>query len=439
MNTLLKFFILISILLYVFKPFAVYGDYAGTSCNGCGQNFSGGSNIDCSCACLDKFGCHDRGAHASCDKDQVGCPSGISVSCNACADNSGGGGSGSSGGGNNGCSCTGDGAGVNHCSWNNNQNDCQNYKGCNWSCPSVTTPTPTPTPFITYPSPTPSPTPIGVTPTPTPIGYTPTPSPTPSPHGYFPGWFKTENGDVHSNKDIIVSLPSLLERFATYLVTTNYLSSFAAGSNNDARPELASTKNWYWYTPPYGTVTFPENAGFYSYYTHNKPPDKKIVADNISMSLLNANIQSNKVVRLQIDSTINTVSVNENINLSGNQLLIIYINGDLNVNSNINLQDNSGLIFIVNGNLNVAPTINQADGFYLVDKTVNSTDGSGAGGSLIIHGGIFVSANGKIFGTSRQIHDSTTPSEKIVYEPKYLVEFGQSLGHEGIIWREVAP
>lgn len=293
--------------------------------------------------------------------------------------------------------------------------------------------------YIPYTSPTPTPTPPDFTPTPTPVGYTPTPSPTPSTGGYFPGWFKTENGDVHSNKDIIVSLPTILIRFATYLVTTSNLSSFAAGSANDARPELASVKNWYWYSPPYGAINFPENAGFFSYYTHNKPPDNKIVSDALNNSTINSLAQSNKTAKIQIDSTINTVSINESITLSSDKILILYINGDLNINANITLNDNSGIVFVVKGNLNIAPQVTQADGFYLVDSTVNSTDGSGAGNSLLIHGGVFVSQNGKIFGTSRQIHDANTPSEKIVYEPKYLIAFAQGLGHSGITWREVAP
>ncbi len=277
------------------------------------------------------------------------------------------------------------------------------------------------------------------TPTPLPPGLTVTPTPTPSPRGYFPGWFKTERGDVHSNQDIIVSLPSLLERFATYLVTTANLSSFAARSDNDARPELGSVNGWAWYSPPYGAVSFPENAGFYSYYTRNKPAEKKLVTDNITNSLISGNVTVGKAVKLQIDSTVNSVSVSENISLNSDQLLVLYINGDLNVDNNINLTGNSGIVFIVKGNLNINPSVTEADGFYLVDQTVNSTDGSGAGGPLLMRGGVFVSQSGKIFGTSRQINDYTIPSEKIIYEPKYLINFAQGLGHEGIVWREVAP
>ncbi len=219
----------------------------------------------------------------------------------------------------------------------------------------------------------------------------------------------------------------------------NNLSSSAAGSANDARPELASTKNWYWYSPPYGAIDFPENSGFYAYYTHNKPPDNKIVSDALNNSAINTFAQNGKSPKIQVDSTVNTVSINENISLSADKILVLYINGDLNVNANITLTDNSGIVFVVKGNLNIAPQVTQADGFYLVDNVVNSTDGSGAGSSLLVHGGIFVSQNGRIFGTSRQIHDANTPSEKIIYEQKYLINFAQSLGHAGITWREVAP
>ncbi|MCL5676243.1 MAG: hypothetical protein M1120_03925 [Patescibacteria group bacterium] len=293
--------------------------------------------------------------------------------------------------------------------------------------------------YIPYTSPTPTPLPSNLTPTPTPPGYTPTPTPSVSPHGYFPGWFKTENGDVHSNYDIIVSLPTILERFATYLVTTANLSSFAAGSASDARPELASVNKWYWYSPPYGTVSFPENAGFYAYYSHNKPARQIITSDGLTNSSINSLTADNSVSRVQINPTAGAVSINESVSLSGSKMAIFYINGDLNINNNINLADNSGIVFIVSGSLNISPQVTEADGFYLVDKTVNTTDGSGAGGPLVIKGAVFVSQNGRIFGSSREIHDYATPSEKIIYEPKYLVEFSQGLGRAGITWREVAP
>lgn len=292
---------------------------------------------------------------------------------------------------------------------------------------------------ITYLSTTPTPSVIinpSISTTPTPSNVTPTPKP---PSSGFISWFKTKGGDVHSNSDIVVSLPSLLEKFATFLVTVNGLSSFAAGSEYDSRPDLASEQNWYWYSPPYGKVNFPELEGFFEYYTHFKSAVKKINAHEINNNLLTTLAGSGTAVPIiEIDPSTDAVSVIEDLTLSGNRQLVLYIKGDLFIKNNIFLKDDAGIIFVVKGNLNITSSAIEVDGMFLIDKNVNTTD-QNIDTPLVIKGAVMTSKSGKIFDQSRKVSNVLVPSEYIIFEPKYLIKFSQILGRTSLMWKEVAP
>ncbi len=470
-----------------------YAASAWTSCAGCGVNESGGGEVDCSCACVTKWGCVDPGAYAFCEKDQVGCPIGIGVDCNNCAQNHpGDDGGGGGGGGSSLCKCIGcpsdrveqpddnhDGEWCSDPCGGRGKVDCQNTGGCGWDCPTPSpspcnpidwsawspvctsqncsgnidqtrtsncniremkkcscTITYTPTPPVTIttaPSTTPAPT---LTLSPAPTISTPTPTPI---TGAPISWFKTRFGNVHSNKDILASMPSLLERFATYLVTTNGLSSFALGSEYDSRPDLASEKNWFWYSPPYGEIAYPEMQGFFEYYRRIKMPSETISVNQINNAFLNGNTGSGiNIPIIAIDPTGGGLSTTEDLMLTGDKQLVFYINGDLNINHNIYLRDNSGVIFVVKGNLNISNTPIETDGVYFVDQTVNTAD-SDSNIPLVIKGAVYTSVNGRIFGRSRKSQNVLVPSELVIFEPKYLVKFAGVFGKSVYMWKEVAP
>lgn len=230
-----------------------------------------------------------------------------------------------------------------------------------------------------------------------------------------------------------------MEKFATFLVTVNGLSSFAAGSEYDGRPDLASEKNWYWYSPPYGNVSFPEVDGFFEYYTHFKPVAKKITVNEINNNLLSFLAGNGITIPIiEIDPGLDVVSTTEDLTLSGNRQLILYINGDLSVKNNIFLKDDAGVIFVIRGNLNIASSAIETDGMFFVDKNVNTTDKS-IDTPLVIKGSIITSKSGKIFGESRKVSNVLVPSEYIIFEPKYLIKFSHIFGRTSLMWKEVAP
>lgn len=305
-------------------------------------------------------------------------------------------------------------------------NNCGTRETKKCSCTIVYTPTPP----ISTPSTTPT---LSTTPS---VSATPTSVPITGAHI---SWFKTRFGDVHSNKDILVSMPTLLERFATYLVTTNGLSSFALGSEYDSRPDLASEMNWFWYSPPYGEIVYPEMKGFFEYYRRIKMPSKTIAVNQLNNAFLNSNLGSGiNIPIIAVDPVGGALNTSEDLILTGDKQLVMYINGDLNIGHNIYLRDNSGVIFVVKGNLNISNTPLETDGMYFVDQTVNTAD-SDSSTPLVIKGAVYTSINGRIFGRSRKSQDVLVPSELVIFEPKYLVKFAGVFGKSVYMWKEVAP
>ena len=252
-------------------------------------------------------------------------------------------------------------------------------------------------------------------------------------------WFKTKDGDVHSNKDIMVSIPVLSEKFATYLVTVNNLSAFAAGSNDDAKPDLASEKNWYWYSPPYGVVSYPENSGFFNYYSRIKTSKTKLILSDLTNAKLQSLMGNGTTVPIiEISPPGGNLVVSEELRVNGNKQLVVLVDGDFEVKNNILLKDSAGIIFIIKGNLGIRSEPSETDGVFFVDGKVSTTDKT-TDTQLIIRGAIYTSVNGKIFDQSRSVVDVLKPSEIVIFEPKYLVKFSQILGRTFFVWKEVAP
>ena len=292
----------------------------------------------------------------------------------------------------------------------------------------------TPTPTILAGTATPTVTPGGAT-------YTPTPTPyitPPGSGGDSSNWFKTEMGNVHSNSDIVDPIPEN-DFFASYLVTTNGLSTFGPLGTFIAAPERGSKANWFWYSPPYGKVLFSELIGFYNYYVNFKPETKTETISGLNNEFFSSYASSAGMPNIiKISPVGGILSTSEDITLSGDKKIVIYVDGELKVKNNIFINDNAGIVFVVAKDLSFASEVFQADGMYLVDGGVSTKDQE-TNTPLVIKGGLYVSQNGKIFSSSRTLEEESLPAEWITYEPKYLINFANVLGRTSLIWKEVAP
>lgn len=240
-------------------------------------------------------------------------------------------------------------------------------------------------------------------------------------------WFKTDEGDDHSNKSIRTDLP-LGQRFAKYLVTSTYMSYF---SGLREAGNLASEKGWYTRGGYNRRIdVLPENR-FFDYYSKANPSEVTITGDltqtNLA-ALVSKIAQKNGSLRTATD-----------INLSSG-LFVIYIDGNFNVRNDIRVSGSGVIVFVISGNLNIDSAVSEADGVYLVDGIVNTTDVVGANRQLLVKGGVVASGTGKVFGRSRSLScNFTGPAENFVFEPKYLISLNSKLGKSFVFWREVEP
>jgi hypothetical protein len=119
---------------------------------------------------------------------------------------------------------------------------------------------------------------------------------------------------------------------------------------------------------------------------------------------------------------------------------VIFVEGNMNIEVPIHTGVGTGLVFIVRGNITVDPIVDRLDGFYIADESFDSGD---SGTQLTVNGGViaFGPELGDPFVLDRDLGDSnaSTPSEKFIYEPKYLWLFRQQLGTSESTFEEVGP
>jgi len=95
----------------------------------------------------------------------------------------------------------------------------------------------------------------------------------------------------------------------------------------------------------------------------------------------------------------------------------------------------SGTIFVVKGDVLVSRSVSTIDGFFIVDGTFNSSyNGGFVGNSLKVFGGVKATR----FEFNRSFFAfKTDPSEEIIFDPKYLIDFTSIFGNANIRWSEI--
>ena len=138
------------------------------------------------------------------------------------------------------------------------------------------------------------------------------------------------------------------------------------------------------------------------------------------------------------------LSIDGNIDLGGDRVILLIENANLNINGRINLADGQGFfVVIVEGNININPGVGGSaadlEGIYLADGAVlTGTTGLAndaalhVRGSIAAYGGITMQRD---LGTS----NGTTPAELFEYAPDQILLFPTKLGYRRINWKEVAP
>jgi len=132
---------------------------------------------------------------------------------------------------------------------------------------------------------------------------------------------------------------------------------------------------------------------------------------------------------------------------SPNAPTVIFINGTLTINSNLNASGTHPIIFITKDYISIG-YVGQINAYLVTDEFI----WVGASGDLLtVRGGLigngpgagFFNCNGKggvcLNRNRGNIINETSPSEIIIWEPRYLALLRQVAGISKFVWTEIAP
>ena len=148
------------------------------------------------------------------------------------------------------------------------------------------------------------------------------------------------------------------------------------------------------------------------------------------------------------------VGVNNVSTLSGSpqKNTVIFVSGNLTITSDFTTSGNSTLIWIVRGNINIGQNVATLHGFYVAEGVIDTaSQATGQTIKLEIKGGLISIPSqggqptvnyirfGRNIGNTSGVNNNNTPSESIIFDPKYYIYAQRSGGKIKSIWSEKAP
>lgn len=122
---------------------------------------------------------------------------------------------------------------------------------------------------------------------------------------------------------------------------------------------------------------------------------------------------------------------------------VIFVEGTLLISKNITYGDNtSGIVFVVKGDVNIDQAVTRIDAVIIAQGTICTAfsetclDGTVATLQLIINGSL-VSIGSASIQFSRTLNDNSSPAEKIIQQPKYLVILKDLMSDTLQKWSEI--
>jgi len=258
----------------------------------------------------------------------------------------------------------------------------------------------------------------------------PTPIPTPTPIGGR-AWFQTTGGDIHTEGDLRVSIPSTANNLNLSLEQNNYAGvithqSFGGAYFGEGYPSNSEAGHWL-------AESKYEGKPYSSFEFFKKKYAMKMTTDNFDGSLP----AQDGIYYSNGSETLN--SNQGDWDLSGNRWLVILVEGDVNIPFNVIVEPGSFLAIASSGNITFGNNVRKAQGMFVASGTINtgSTDRDFAGQ------GIFAASQ---FSLSRDFADTrneTTPVETFIARPDFVMssykDADNNLWWFYQKWQELAP
>ncbi len=311
----------------------------------------------------------------------------------------------------------------------------------------------------------------GSTPTPS-----PTPSPTPTPTPIPPvGWWQVSDADVSTNGDLTSLIPDTcilpacnpvfgLKGTGGFPGVPSYGGSADFSLNSDSGIAAETPYNWSADTQSSFRKTYN-----YAFFEAQIPTD--VVPTEIDSSAspscvpgggctLNGGFfnsggtATRGYVWYHFDGeTLDTLTINGNVNLVGTRKVVLLIEGgDLNISGRINIgTPGSGFFMAVvgknasggKGNILIDDSVSRPsaaaiEGVYLAEGQISTGTGGTDSDSPLYLRGSFAAYGGMVLERNLA-DDSDTPAEFIEYAPEIIATFPRVFTTRRMSWKEVAP
>lgn len=197
-----------------------------------------------------------------------------------------------------------------------------------------------------------------------------------------------------------------------------------------------SSKNWNADTD-YGGSTYT-----YSYFSQFVPDSgvKDLGAGDVNVDaavLTSGTADANGYYWVRKSSNGN-VTIQGNMNLGNNKVILLMDQGDLNVNTNISVNDGTGFFMVLSsGDITVASSVTSMEGVYFAQGDFHSgTGGAGSDSQLVVRGTVMIRGDAYL---ERDLgaNNSTTPAELFEFAPHFFFNFPEAFSGKRVSWSQI--
>jgi hypothetical protein len=246
-----------------------------------------------------------------------------------------------------------------------------------------------------------------------------------------PPWFMTRIGDVGSYEKIEPKIPPPVGRSADYLVISESVIT-----------RFTSVRDWL--VPNYtginikpAPVDLPPPAGtsiYQAYFDKYKPDTTNTIANLNAISASGGN---------RVYYVNGTLSIPGGGVVFNKEPAVVFVREHMEINGSLVIGSNTGIIFVVNEYIEVKNGVGRADGVYLFDGdfTVRSR-GNSTERRFFAYGSVIGGFDRGTFELNRDFRSAlngSTPTERFIYQAKYLWLFREVIGDTKARFKEVAP
>lgn len=268
--------------------------------------------------------------------------------------------------------------------------------------------------------------------------------------GYAP-WWQVKGSDAVSNGDIRSLIPSscISPSCSNSLITFNSASNsgiaIAGGTIDAGTGTYSSPYDWSaiasYADTLYNTLFFSNKFQKTAYNTWS-PGTSSITASNLS--LLTSGPLTNGYYYVKYSGAAE-LSIDSNLNLGSNRVVLLVENAGLAINGTINVTDGEGMFMVIaKGDIHINPLVRGSSAapglegvFFTEQNFYTGTVGSPTDQPLYIRGSVV--AFNQVVPERNLSDNSTTPGEVFEWTPDVSFLFPTELGAQSISWAEVSP